>query len=74
MTLSSDSAESFFLSPTRVGRMIRITFHPWQETLLRGQSTHKHTHMRKLIAASAAYGPSSQKSDQTIYLDALVVP
>ena len=28
--------------------------HPWQETLHRGQSTHKHTHMRKLIAASAA--------------------
>jgi hypothetical protein len=28
--------------------------HSWQETLRRSQSTHKHTHMRKLIAASAA--------------------
>ena len=28
--------------------------HPWQETVHLGQSTHKHTHMCKLIAASAA--------------------
>ena len=47
--------------------------HPWQETLHRDQSTHKHTHMRKLIAASAAWGPSSQKSDQATYLGASAV-
>jgi hypothetical protein len=29
-------------------------YHPWQETLRKGQSTHKHTYFRKLIAALAA--------------------
>ena len=34
--------------------LANMKYHPWQETLHRGQNTHKHTHMRKLIAASAA--------------------
>jgi hypothetical protein len=38
----------------RVYDSFKNQYHPWQETLRRGQSTHKHTHMRKLIAASAA--------------------